>query len=158
MERYAQRGTKHKVTCVVTALLILALAGAVIGLAVSLSRTTASKLGGEMYSVGIINAETGDVDSTKNTSIYTRKDLSVEGLKCALEKDAKITYRIFYYDKDAKYLSASEELSADFNGTGIPEGAVTCKIMITPTEDEDGKVSLVEVLGYAAQLTVVVNK
>ena len=158
MARFGQKSTKSKVMCIVTVLLILALVGAVIGLSVSLSRSASAKVGGEVYSVGVISAETGDVDSKKDTSIYTRKDLSVDGLKCTLEKDAKITYQIFYYDKDGKFISASGMLSADFDGKGIPETAKTCKIMITPTNDEDGKVSLVEVLGYAAQLTVVVNK
>ena len=144
--------------CIVTVLLILGLIGAVVGLSVSLSRATASEIGGESYSVGVIDATTGDVDTKQDTSIYTRKDLPVEGLKCTLEKDAKITYRLFFYDKNGKFISASEALSVDFNGTGVPETAATCKVMITPTADEDGKVSLVEVFGYAAQLNVVVQK
>lgn len=158
MKKFSQRSTKSKVTFIVTIILILALVGAVIGLSVSLSRSAATKVGGEVYSVGVIDAETGEVDTKKDTSIYTRKDLTVDGLKCTLEKDAKISYKIFYYDKDGKFLSATAALSADFNGKDIPEAAESCKIMITPTADEDGKVSLVEVLGYAAQLTVVVNK
>ena len=158
MANFSQKSTKSKVTRILTALLILALVGAVIGLSVSLSRAASSEIGGEAYSVGTIDAETGDIDSKENTSIYTRKDLTVDGLKCTLEKNAKITYQIFYYDKDGKFISASGTLSADFDGKGIPETAKTCKIMITPTSDEDGKVSLVEVLGYAAQLTVIVNK
>ena len=61
------------------------------------------------------------------------------------------------YDKDGEFVSASEELTADFDGE-IPENAESVKIMITPTADEDGKISVIEVLGYAAQLTVTVNK
>ncbi len=158
MTKFGKRTTKSKVTCILTILLILALVGAVIGLAVKVSRSASAELGGEAYSVGIIDAATGDVDSKKDTSIYTRKGLKADGLKCTLEKDAKITYQIFFYDKDEKFISATETLSADFDGKGIPEKAETCRIMITPTADEDNKVSLVEVLGYAAQLTVIVNK
>ena len=40
----------------------------------------------------------------------------------------------------------------------IPENAETAKIVITPTADEDGKVDLTEVLGYAGQVTVTVNR
>ena len=42
--------------------------------------------------------------------------------------------------------------------SAIPENAETAKIVITPTADEDGKVDLTEVLGYAGQVTVTVNR
>ena len=158
MTKFSQRSTKSKVTLIVTIVLILALIGAVIGLSVSLSRSAATEIGGEAYSIGVISSETGEVDTERDTAIYTRKDMTVDGLSCVPEKDAKISYQIFYYDKDGKFISSSATLTSDFNGTGIPETAKTCRIMITPTADEDGKVSFVEVLGYAAQLKVVVNK
>ena len=79
-------------------------------------------------------------------------------MKCELKDDANIKYQLFFYDKDGEFISASAELTADYDGTNIPETAESVKIMITPIEDEDGKVSLMEVLGYANQLTVTVNK
>lgn len=146
-----------KIKWIVTFIVILGLIGAVIGLSVSLSRSTAEEIGGEAYSIGIIQ-ETGEVNTKEQTSIYTRKDLPVDGLRCSLKMDAKITYRIFFYDKEGKFLSATSTLSTDYDGTGVPAKAETAKIMITPVEDEDGKVSLVEILGYANQLTVVINR
>lgn len=141
---------------IITLLVGLALVGAVIGLAVKLNRqTTTTTLGGEAYSIGTLTAEGEYAEG--NTSIYTRKAIKTDGLKVVPDKDAKITYRLFFYDKDGKFISATEASAAKFNGD-VPTGAETVKIMITPTEDEDGKVSLVEVLGYANQLTVTVNR
>lgn len=138
---------------VVIFLVVLGLIGAVIGLAVKLDRqTTIERLGGEAYEIGLIDAK--GAEEKGETAIRTRKGITVEGLQCELDADAKITYQIFYYDKDGKFISATEALTADFDGSGIPETAKTARIMITPTDDEDGKVSLVEVLGYANRLAV----
>lgn len=134
-------------------LVVIALVGAVIGLGIKLDRqTTTNRIGGEAYSIGAID-EKGEVKNSE-LSIYTRDGVTVKGLKCELAKDAKIKYQIFYYDKDGKFVSSSAELTADFNGTGIPATAKTAKIVITPTEDKDGKVTITEILGYAGQLTV----
>ena len=138
-------------------LVVIALVGAVIGLGIKLDRqTTTNRIGGEAYSIGAID-EKGEVKNSE-LSIYTRDGVTVKGLKCELAKDAKIKYQIFYYDKDGKFVSSSAELTAGFNGTGIPATAETAKIVITPTEDKDGKVSITEVFGYAAQLTVQYNR
>lgn len=144
---------RSKFFSILMTLVVIALVGAVIGLGIKLDRqTTTNRIGGEAYSIGAID-EKGEVKNSE-LSIYTRSGVTVKGLKCELTKDAKIKYRLFYYDKDGKFVSSSAELTADFNGTGIPATAETAKIVITPTEDKDGKVSITEVLGYAEQLTV----
>lgn len=152
-----QHKTADMIKWIITLLVGLALVGAVIGLAVKLNRqTTTTTLGGEAYSIGTLTDDAGEY-AKGDTAIYTRKAIKTDGLKVVPDKDAKITYRLFFYDKDGKFISATEASSAKFNGD-IPTGAESVKIMITPTEDEDGKVSLVEVLGYANQLTVTVNR
>ena len=40
----------------------------------------------------------------------------------------------------------------------MPLAAKTFQIVITPVEDEDGKVSLTEVIGYADQVTVTIDR
>ena len=144
---------RGKFFSILMTLVVIALVGAVIGLGIKLDRqTTTNRIGGEAYSIGAID-EKGEVKNSE-LSIYTRSGVPVKGLKCELAKDSKIKYRLFYYDKDGKFVSSSPELTVDFNGTGIPATAETAKIVITPTEDKDGKVSITEVLGYAEQLTV----
>lgn len=139
---------------VIFTLVVIALIGAVIAFGIKLDRqTTTERLGAESYSIGALD-EKGDVIKDNDLSIYTRKGVSVKGLTCELGEDAKIKYQLYYFDKDGKFVSASEVLTTNFNGTGVPEGATTAKIVITPTADEDGKVSITELFGYAAQLTV----
>ena len=145
-----------RVKWAVVLIVALALIAAVAALFVKLDRqTTTTTIGGEAYSIGTID-ETGEY-AEGDTSIYLRNGITTDGLKCELADDAQIKYQLFFYDADGAFLEASEELTSDWNGSA-PEGAESVKIMITPTEDEDGKVSLIEVLGYADQLTVTVNK
>ncbi len=130
--------------------------GLIATLFVKLDRqTTTTTIGGEAYSIGTLD-DTGEPTET-NTAIYMRKAITTDGLKCELAEDAKIKYELFFYDKDGEFVSSTGDLTADWAGE-IPVGAESVKVMITPTADEDGKVSLVEVLGYANQLTVTVNK
>lgn len=151
---------KHKksdtVKWIIIFLISILLIGAVVGLFIKLDRqTTTTTIGGEAYSIGTLD-ETGKYVEG-DTAIYLRKAITTDGLKVEIADEATIKYQLFFYDKDGEFVSASEELTADFDGE-IPENAESVKIMITPTADEDGKISVIEVLGYAAQLTVTVNK
>lgn len=140
----------------VTLIVGLALIACVIALFVKLDRqTTTTTIGGEAYSIGTID-ETGEY-AEGDTAIYLRNGITTDGLKCEIAEDAKIKYELFFYDKDGEFVSSTGDLTADWAGE-IPVGAESVKVMITPTADEDGKVSIVEVLGYASQLTVTVNK
>ena len=137
--------TLDRVKWFVTLIVGLALIACVIALFV----------GGEAYSIGTID-ETGEY-AEGDTAIYLRNGITTDGLKCEIAEDAKIKYELFFYDKDGEFVSSTGDLTADWAGE-IPVGAESVKVMITPTADEDGKVSLIEVLGYADQLTVTVNK
>ena len=158
MSNYALK--KHKkadtVKWVIIFLISIALIGAVISLFIKLDRqTTTTTIGGEAYSIGLID-ENGD-NKAGDTAIYLRSAVTTDGFKAELKDGASVTYKLFFYDKDGEFISASAELSEDFNGS-IPENAESVRVMITPTDDEDGKVSFTEVLGYAAQLVLTVNK
>lgn len=154
---FQQHKKRDTVKWIITFIVGLALIASVAALFVKLNRqTTTTTIGGEAYSIGLLD-ETGAY-AEGDTAIYMRKAITTDGLKCELSEDGVVKYQIFFYDKDGEFISATQELTADFDGTNIPAGATQAKIMITPTADEDGKVSLVEVLGYANQLTVTVNR
>ena len=151
---------KHKtadaVKWVVVFLLVIGLIGAVITLFVMLDRqTTVTEIGAEQYMIGGLDDEGAAAEG--DTSIVTRGTFTTDGLKVELADEAEVTYELYFYDADGEFVSKTAALSADFNGE-IPENAEYAKCVITPTADEDGKVDLTEVLGYAGQVTITVNR
>lgn len=152
---------KHKtadaVKWVVVFLLVIGLIGAVVTLFVMLDRqTTVTQIGAEAYTIAALDDSGEQTDG--DTSIVTRNAVTTDGLKVEIADDATVTYALYFYDADGEFVSKTADLSADFDGSAIPENAETAKIVITPTADEDGKVDLTEVLGYAKQVTITVNK
>ena len=137
-------------------LLLIAIIGAVVTLFIQVDRnTTVTEIGAEAYKIAALNEDGEEVESDK--SIVTRNAFTTDGMTVVFDADAKVTYKLYFYDEDEKLLSATDGLAEDYSGT-IPEKAVWAKAVITPTEDEDGKVSLTEVFGYASALTITVNR
>lgn len=152
---------KHKtadaVKWVVVFLLVIGLIGAVVTLFVMLDRqTTVTEIGAEAYTIATLDESGEQTDG--DTSIVTRNAVTTDGLKVEIADDATVTYALYFYDADGEFVSKTADLSADFDGSAIPENAESAKIVITPTADEDGKVDLTEFLGYAGQVTVTVNR
>ena len=153
--------SKHKaadtVKWIVIFLLVIGLAGAVVTLFIMLDRqTTVTEIGAEAYVIGTLDDE--GVKADGDTSIVTRNAVTTDGLKVEIADDAEVTYTIYFYGSEDEFISKTDALTADFDGSAIPENAESAKIVITPTGDEDGKVDLTEVLGYAGQVTVTVNR
>jgi hypothetical protein len=158
----AKRRGSNIILWIIALLVALGLIGAVVTLGVKLNRqTTIDTVGGEAYSIGVID-ENGAIDKTADTAIYTRKLVTTDGLDFAYKGDDTVTLTVFYYDADEKFVSSeSYECSKESNtisATTTPEGAEYARFMITPEEDEDGKVTMTEVLGYAANVKITYNK
>ena len=158
MSNYELR--KHKasdmVKWVIIFLISIGLIGAVITLFILLDRqTTVTEIGAEAYTIAALDENGEQTDG--DTSIVTRSAFTTDGLKVEIEDEATVTYTLYFYGAENEFISKTAALSEDFDGS-IPENAETAKIVITPIEDEDGKVELTEVLGYAGQVTVTVNK
>ena len=157
MNELYQHKRSDTVKWVIVFLLVIALVGAVAALFVQVDRrTTTTVLGAEAYTIGALDAEGKATDS--DASIVTRRAFSVEGLKAELIDGANVTYELCFYDEDGSFLSSTGALGTDFYGLGVPLAAKTFQIVITPVEDEDGKVSLTEVIGYADQVTVTIDR
>lgn len=151
---------KHKasdmVKWVIIFLISIGLIGAVITRFILLDRqTTVTEIGAEAYTIAALDENGEQTDG--DTSIVTRSAFTTDGLKVEIEDEATVTYTLYFYGAENEFISKTAALSEDFDGS-IPENAETAKIVITPIEDEDGKVELTEVLGYAGQVTVTVNK
>ena len=152
--------SKHKasdmVKWVIVFLLIIGLVATTVTLFVKLDRqTTVTEIGAEAYTIATLDDSGKQTDG--DTSIVTRNAFTTDGLKVEIADDATVTYTLYFYGAKDEFISKTESLSKDFDGT-IPENAETAKIVITPTDDEDGKVDLTEILGYAGQVTVTVNR
>lgn len=144
----------NKVMLAVLCIAVIVLVGTVTVLAIQLNRTTTATLFGTAYAVGTLD-DNGKVAESKE-NIYTKDLISVDGLKITVKEKADVQYKLYFYDADKAFVSASEEwLTADFEGT-IPETAKYVRVVIDPIEDNE--VSVLEVLGYADQLTVTYNK
>ena len=141
---------------VIIFLLMVGVIGAVVTLFVMLDRqTTVTEIGAEQYMVGGLDEEGAPMDT--DTSIVTRTGFSAKGIKTDVAEGAAVTYELFFYDKGGEFISSTGDLSSAFNGN-VPENAVSAKCVITPAEDEDGKISLTEVFGYAGLVTITVDR
>ena len=102
------------------------------------------------WKIGALDAQGEFIEDTG--SIVTKKFHSCEDLVIEMEKDALVTYKVYYYDADEEFISCdSEEQSGDYAGSA-PEGAQFFKVVITPTNDAE--VSLLEVNEYAGKLVI----
>lgn len=108
------------------------------------------------YEVGGLNDATGKYEKVTN-KIYTKDKFACYGLNTTLKFDSEIKYQIFYYDVLDNFISSTEDLSIGFSEEAPLNGAYA-RIEITPTNDEDGKISFIEKFNYAGQLKVEVSK
>ena len=104
------------------------------------------------WSIGRIDDTTGKVDSTDKSDLFTNTFLKVEDLKVEVKENAKVTVQINFYTEDKTFIEDATDL------TSIPATAKYARIEIVPTEDNDGKVSIFERLGYIKQVTVTYTK
>lgn len=142
---------------VITYLLIAVLMVGFVGMTFMFIRKDKTKeLTIASYEVGDI-ADTGKAIADSDGAIRTKEFINSDGLKVEIGKDATVTYSVYFYDKDKVLISVTDKLSTNYYGV-IPKDAKYAKVKITPTADEDGKISETEIRYYAAQLTVMYNR
>lgn len=156
MSNLKRHMTSDKIKWIVVFLLLIVIGGGLIATVVKLNNSIKTvDIGSSAYSVGTLSTTTGEyVEDT--SAIYTKDFIKVEGLTIKVKQDANISYKLFFYDSEKEFLSASEALTTDTNSTAVVTNAKYFKIMITPNADND--VSVFEVSKYADRLTVTVNK
>lgn len=146
----------RKILFCIVAVLLVALTGTVTVLAIQMNKqiTTKSVSALTDYDIGTLDANGKVIKSSEN--IYTKDYINVDGLKVTIKEKADVQYKLYFYDADKTFVSASTTwLTADFDGN-VPANAKYARVLIDPTEDAE--VSALEVFGYANQLTVTYNK
>lgn len=90
-------------------------------------------------------------------SLYTKKAFASEGLKITLDFDSTIEYKVFYYDILDNFISSTTSLAEGYSGESPLNGAYA-RVEITPTNDEDGKISWSEKYKYSNQINIKVDR
>lgn len=90
-------------------------------------------------------------------SLYTKDSFACEGLSAKLDFDSEISYQFYFYDINDNFISSSEVYTEGANAN-IPLNGAYARVEITPTNDEDGKISFKERFDYSSQLNLKVSK
>ena len=147
----------NKLRWIVTFFMILVLTAGFVAITVMFVKKDKVKtLTFTNYEIGEI-ADTGKAVEDSSGAVRTKEFINADGLKIELGKDATVTYAVFFYDEEKVLVSVVDNLSTNYYGV-VPKEAKYAKVEITPTADEDGKVSAAELKYYTAQLTVSYNK
>lgn len=105
------------------------------------------------FEVGNIGSDGKYVND--ESTLYTKEAFEAEGLQVKLDFDSQIEYQIFYYDDLDNFIESTDVLSAAYSDP-VHDGYA--RIVIIPTDDEDGKIGLTERVTYPSQMTVKVSK
>ena len=145
---------KWIVTFSLIALITVALAVAFVQINRSVTTET---LASYHYTVGALSAEDGKPEEGKS-SLYTKETITLDELTCKPTVAAEIEYQVFFYDKEDAFVGATSVRTGDFDAksASIPESAVSARILIMPTEDEE--ITFFEIGGYADMLKVTFAK
>jgi hypothetical protein len=107
------------------------------------------------WDVGGID-ENGAYNPELENSIYTVKSLECSAISLAADFDSDISYSVYFYDENDEFIQViqNDGRELEVEGDSFPETAVSVRIVITPNDDENGKIGLFEKSKYANQLTV----
>lgn len=144
--------------------LIAALVTAVVVAFVKISKIEKTKdINALSYSIGSLNADDGK--EIKDEHSLRSKHLSADKFnKIDIKDKADVTYQIFYYNADKKFIGKSEDLSADT--TELPAtqavGEATENVnyfrVVVKVTDTSKKVTVFNISKYVKQVTVTLNK
>lgn len=155
MAKAKKKGAK-KVWKVVGIVAAVMLGVGAIGAIFSADANKAKTLNAFDYEISAVDAEGKVYES--DVSITTKNVISVNELKIEYTKDANVEYRVHFYDKYEGFVNSTEWLQEDYEYAS-EEGseAVYAHIEIRPIEDEDGRVDVFELSGYANDIEVSYN-
>lgn len=157
MSNYKRLGSIN-LKWIISLVLIVLLSVAVVFAFVKIDNMETTKtIGGNSfnYSIGLINDETGEYEQG-TSSIYTKNYFNVDGLTIEVDEDSTVSYKVCFYDEDQNFISMTDSLTENFDGSTTPENAEFFRIMITPTNDVE--VNWTEIGLYSNMITVSVSK
>ena len=154
------RKLKKIALCVVIAALVISSVVAFVKIG-KIEKT--KDVGVTSYSIGSLNADDGK--EIKDERSLRSKILSADKFnKIDIKDKADVTYQIFYYNEDKKFIGKSEDLSADTTelpATQTVESAtenVKYFRVVVKVTDTTKKVNAFTILKYLPKVTVTLNK
>lgn len=148
---------KRKTKSTLTKVIAIILGVALLGGCATLISNFANKKYEEVhpsYKIGSLNSEGGYVED--EGSMYS-EHFECRGIKIVPTFDSKVKYRVAFYEEDGTFVSMTAE-STKKTQPEVPENAMYARVLITPKDDEDGKISIVEKFDYANDITIYVLK
>ena len=162
MAKYGKKKTWKTVGIIALAAFLTA--GAVAGIAALVNRGNDDGFEkvSVKYEVGGLDDD-GKYEESKAT-LYTKVGFAVEDVETVyadIDFDSTISYQLFYYGEHDAFIEATEVMTEDYKDT-VPEGALVCRVEITPlwdedTEEDDRKVTWLNKGGFADQLEISVK-
>ena len=120
-------------------------------------------LGVTAFELGTLNAEDGKEAKSDFAirSLYQKAD---KFNKITLAEDADVTYQIFYFNADKKFIGKSNALSAEtteladkFTVSGATENVRYYRVVVIVPDTKD-EVTILNMGKYLEQITVTINK
>lgn len=145
---------KPKWKWITAGIVILLLVAAVTVLAVTLAKVPVGTLTATEYRIGTLSVN-GNFEESKN-AVVTKDFVNAENFSVKLTKEAKVNYKIAFYDADKDFIEMTEKLSENYNPTSLPEGTMYFKLTVIPTETKELKTS--DIKDIVTQLTVIYGK
>ncbi|MBQ8284394.1 MAG: hypothetical protein IJX75_04805 [Clostridia bacterium] len=135
--------------------------GVVAGIATSAAKKTETKtLTAGDYVRYALDQDSGEIDAGGRGWLTTDKYHYLEGIKIDVVEDANITYALYYYTEDYKFMWY-EEFDEEYDETEtdfmLAQGAKYVRVTICPLDDADQKINVLEKLEYASRLEVTVR-
>lgn len=142
---------------------VLALVLAIVAMAKIGKIEKTKELGLTSFEIGTLNASDGK-EAKSNFAFRTDYQKSAKFNKIELAEDADVTYVIYYYNADKKFIGKSNALSAattELPATQTVDSAsenvryYRVAVLVPDTKDE---VTLLNLNSYVKQITITVNK
>ena len=148
---------------IIVGILIVVTVGAAVGGIVALTRNTDKiddaltykSIGWTSYKIGGLAPSNGEYMST-DASVYTKKAFECQGLNVTPVFDNDVSYEIYFYDQNNKFVHRTGLLTGAFIQDSVPFFAKYARIVVTP--NDDNKVTIFELAKYAKQIEVKVYR
>lgn len=145
---------KNKILMVSLVLLSVLVLSLLVSLGVRLGTSQSyTSLTSNDYVVGTLDAS-GEFQKDPTTFV-TEDFIEVDGLEVTVKEGAELSYKLYFFNEDKEFISATDSWAVDYNGT-IPETAEFFKISISPNNDAD--ISLGDIINYSSQVNVKIYK